>query len=142
MTNSSLNVKRWRILNKDWYKEYTKQYHRRSYVKENIKKWRKENPDKVKKMRKKAHLKAEYNITLEYYENLLKQQKYKCAICFNKEIALDSLGNIRPLNIDHCHKTNKVRGLLCLVCNLGLGKFKDNIKILKQAINYLKGKRK
>ena len=35
------------------------------------------------------------------------------------------------------HKTGKVRGLLCSECNFGIGKFKDNISILKKAIKYL-----
>jgi Recombination endonuclease VII len=39
---------------------------------------------------------------------------------------------------DHCHKTGKRRGKLCLNCNLGLGLFKDNPKLLKKAIRYLK----
>jgi len=39
--------------------------------------------------------------------------------------------------IDHDHETGKVRGILCVNCNLGLGSFKDNPKVLKNAINYL-----
>ena len=41
------------------------------------------------------------------------------------------------LHVDHCHTTNKIRGLLCNHCNLALGKFKDDIKRLSNAINYL-----
>jgi len=39
--------------------------------------------------------------------------------------------------VDHDHVTNKVRGLLCHHCNTALGKFKDDINIMKQAIKYL-----
>ena len=39
--------------------------------------------------------------------------------------------------MDHCHKTKKIRGLLCHTCNSGLGMFKDNIEYLKNAIKYL-----
>lgn len=40
--------------------------------------------------------------------------------------------------MDHNHKTEKFRGMLCSHCNRGLGNFKDNIEILEQAILYLK----
>ena len=49
----------------------------------------------------------------------------------------------RPLNkknIDHCHKTGKVRGVLCTQCNTGLGKFQDDIDVMHKAIEYLKSK--
>ena len=41
--------------------------------------------------------------------------------------------------LDHCHKTNRYRGLLCMNCNIALGLLKDRIKFLKRAIVYLKG---
>lgn len=43
----------------------------------------------------------------------------------------------RYVVVDHCHETNRIRGLLCISCNTGLGMFKDKIWILKQAIDYL-----
>ncbi len=46
-------------------------------------------------------------------------------------------GKVSPLSVDHCHKTNVVRGLLCNECNSGLGKFKDNIDVMASAISYL-----
>lgn len=42
------------------------------------------------------------------------------------------------LNKDHCHRTGKRRGKLCLNCNLALGLLKDNLNSLKSAIEYLK----
>lgn len=45
---------------------------------------------------------------------------------------------MQKLYIDHCHKTNQVRGLLCFSCNSALGHFKDNVESLKKAIKYLK----
>jgi uncharacterized protein YlaI len=64
--------------------------------------------------------------------SLLKEQEYQCAIC-NHILAMDN----NTLNIDHCHKTGKVRGLLCFNCNVGLGNFRDNPINLKKALAYL-----
>lgn len=55
----------------------------------------------------------------------------RCEICFSTE----------SLCIDHDHETKLVRGVLCNDCNLGLGRFHDNIKKLTKAIEYLKAKR-
>lgn len=74
-----------------------------------------------------------YGITIENYNQLLKKQKNKCAICYKEQ----KHKRKRRFDIDHCHKTNKVRGLLCDKCNVGLGKFEDNIKFLNRAIKYL-----
>lgn len=46
--------------------------------------------------------------------------------------------NKKALSVDHCHKTGVVRGILCQDCNMGIGNLKDNTKILKKAIKYLK----
>ena len=66
------------------------------------------------------------------FEELLEFQNGGCAIC-NKPI--DSLR--RRMNIDHCHDTNVVRGLLCSGCNTGLGHLGDNIEGLLKAVAYL-----
>lgn len=61
----------------------------------------------------------------------------KCSKC--KELKfLNMFDKRRELYIDHDHNTNKVRGLLCSNCNTALGKFKDDILILEEAIRYLK----
>ena len=74
-----------------------------------------------------------YGITEQIYEEERKKQNFSCLICENHEDT-EFLGK---LNIDHDHKTGKYRGLLCTNCNLGLGKFKDEPKLLKKAIEYL-----
>lgn len=58
-------------------------------------------------------------------------EKDKCDICGCKPNA------IKRHNIDHCHKTGSVRGLLCDSCNTGIGKFKDDTSLLANAIKYL-----
>ena len=80
------------------------------------------------------HLRREYGISLDDYQNLLKNQNGVCKICKRHENKNLQGG----LSVDHCHKTGKVRGLLCRECNAGLGKFKDDIEIMQTAIEYLK----
>jgi hypothetical protein len=71
---------------------------------------------------------ARYGVTKEWFNSKLGNG---CAIC---KVELTS----NKVHIDHCHSTGKVRGLLCELCNKGLGQFKDNITNLENAINYLK----
>lgn len=79
--------------------------------------------------RKNTALKHNYGITLEDYEIMFKNQEGKCFICnVLKEV----------LHVDHCHETDKVRGLLCGNCNKALGLLKDNISVLNKAIDYLR----
>lgn len=73
-----------------------------------------------------------YGITLEDYFTKLQEQNNKCKICGIDVSELD-----KDLAVDHCHKTNKVRGLLCFNCNAGLGNFRDKLQSLKQAVKYL-----
>jgi hypothetical protein len=70
---------------------------------------------------------------LELNEMFIAQNK-KCKICQTK---YDLLSRHNGLYIDHCHKTGKVRGLLCMSCNRLLGNCNDNIDILKSSILYI-----
>lgn len=72
-----------------------------------------------------------YKISKKDYNNMLKIQNNKCPVC-----KIDFIF-IKVICVDHDHKNNKVRSLLCYSCNIGLGHFKDNIIILKNAIKYL-----
>lgn len=85
------------------------------------------------------HLKNKYNISYEEYLKLYSNRKGKCDICVKTcEPAGPNLSNRKnALVVDHCHKTNKVRGLLCQTCNQGIGLFKDSIDNLISAHVYL-----
>lgn len=97
------------------------------------KQWAIENPNEWERHRRKSHLRKKYNISIDEYNQMINDQENKCAIC-NHEL-IDSRG-FRP-HIDHCHKTGKVRGILCGDCNKALGGFKDDIHRIKNAHLYL-----
>lgn len=81
-------------------------------------------------------LKRAYNISLDDYKKIFISQNGKCAICGTEENI--KRGKYRlNLFVDHCHKTNKIRGLLCQKCNQALGLFKDSTEYLEIAIKYL-----
>jgi Recombination endonuclease VII len=69
-----------------------------------------------------------YELSPEEYNQMLENQEGTCAIC--QEVT-------KTLNIDHCHITGKVRGILCGNCNRALGLFKDSPNTLGNAIAYL-----
>lgn len=77
---------------------------------------------------------SKYKLTLEDYDNMFWEQEGMCAICESPETR-NAKYNFFP--VDHCHATGKVRALLCDYCNVGLGRFEDDIERLKEAIKYL-----
>lgn len=81
------------------------------------------------KVRAKA-LKHAYNMTLEAYESMFVAQFGLCAIC-------GKVPKNGKLQVDHCHASGVIRGLLCLQCNHMLGNAQDDIKTLKNAMRYL-----
>jgi predicted nucleic acid-binding Zn ribbon protein len=74
-----------------------------------------------------------YNLSAAEYEAMLAAQDNRCAICRTDEWG----GKHGVPHVDHCHSTNKVRGLLCDSCNAGLGRFKDNPEALMAAASYI-----
>ena len=74
-----------------------------------------------------------YDIDIETYNNMFAEQRGCCAICGEHQSTFD-----KALAIDHDHVTGKVRGLLCILCNTALGKFKDDQNLLHSAIEYLR----
>lgn len=80
------------------------------------------------------HIKSKFGISVEEYNKMLISQNYKCAICGTQ----DSGTKHNNFCIDHCHSSNRIRGLLCTHCNKGIGHFNDNISKLQMAIEYLK----
>ena len=88
--------------------------------------------DKYRKTRhfiltKECQLRKRYKMTLEEYYSLLNDHQHKCALCSRET----------DLCIDHDHKTNTIRGILCRTCNMMLGLAKDSEELLQKAREYL-----
>lgn len=95
--------------------------------------WEKRNPNKVyaQRVRTRCRAKGLNEDDVSSVEALIMgQEKHSCHIC---GVLCD-----RSIAIDHCHKTNRFRGLLCKPCNNGLGHFQDDTEIMQKAIIYLK----
>lgn len=100
-------------------------------VKKLERQWRENNPERYRSIK----LKQIYGIDVKIYNEMLIAQNYECKICKTKHQAHSRESR---LHIDHCHKSTKIRALLCTQCNKGLGHFRDNIEFLETAIAYLK----
>jgi hypothetical protein len=111
---------------------------RRAYYKKNRQRIleqhkRSHSKPECKSVRRNTELKKRYGITSDDYLLMLESQNNVCAICRGPQT------NTRTnyFDVDHCHKTGKVRGLLCTNCNHGIGKFQDDKKLMLHAYNYL-----
>lgn len=98
-------------------------------------KWRANNPDKAYWSSRASLLKTKYGMTLEEYDAMYQRQEGLCAICENPPKGGNS--STKNLNIDHCHTTGKVRGLLCNNCNAALGLLKDDPILVERGLTYL-----
>ncbi len=79
-----------------------------------------------------------YGITLETYERWNEHNNGLCHICDKPEVSRDKKsGKLRLLAVDHDKKTGLVRGLLCSVCNRGIGMLRHDVNIMAQAIDYI-----
>lgn len=78
------------------------------------------------------YLRKNFGIGLSDYNEMLKEQAGKCAVCLTPEVELP-----QALSVDHCHATGQVRGLLCKSCNLALGNLRDSRDAIIRALVYL-----
>ena len=103
---------------------------------EKLREWQRRYRENNRKALSDGERKRKFGITPEKYAELFKSQNGACAICKQPETAT-RLGKVKALSVDHCHKTSVIRGLLCSDCNTGIGKLKDDPKVLQSAIQYL-----
>lgn len=116
-TYYSENSEKYKSLSKEWYIK------NRSRLVEYNKNHKEET--------RQYNLMKKYGIGLDDFDALLKIQGGLCAICKKSS-------GTKPLFVDHCHKTGKVRGLLCGSCNSAIGLLKESTTSMTRAIKYLK----
>ena len=80
----------------------------------------------------KAGIKHRFGISEEEYIKMSDAQGNRCAICGVHQLELE-----KRMAVDHSHKTGKIRGLLCMHCNLGIGHLQDSVDLLEKAQKYL-----
>lgn len=118
--------------NRPGYKESRKKYNTYAWTKATKKAYR--NSPKGMEIHTNGALKRKYGITLKDHAMLLKKQNGGCAIC---DASMPG-GKFKRLLVDHDHKTDKIRGLLCMRCNTMVGCADDSPDILLKAIQYLR----
>lgn len=118
-------TRKYRESNREKINKRRREHHK--LHKEDINKKKRENYNPIKNREQK--LKYKYNLSLDEYDEMFKKQNGKCEIC----------GDVteRPLDVDHNHKTGKIRGLLCNACNRGIENFKENPLKLIKTVYYL-----
>ena len=94
------------------------------------KSWQKANQDKVRQTGRLYR----YGITESDFSRMLSEQQGRCAIC-----RIEMLGGTFDTtpNVDHCHQTDLVRGLLCLFCNVMIGTVFEDVCRLGKIAKYL-----
>ncbi len=108
-----------KIRSTDAYKEKKRQYRSQESYKN-----KRRNNDLLKK----------FGITIETYQEMLKNQNNVCSIC---NTVKQENEQTRLLAVDHDHRTGAIRGLLCRRCNVMIGLSDDNVDLLQSAIIYL-----
>lgn len=73
-----------------------------------------------------------YGLSKEAFVELFGSQGGRCAVC-----RVPALETVRGLYVDHCHKTDSIRGLLCHNCNTGIGQLGDDSGSVERAVKYL-----
>lgn len=95
--------------------------------------WKQVNKVRSKEYERWHKRETKYGVTEQIYNAMFSDQNGLCKIC--KSTPENSPKG--TLYVDHCHTTGKVRGLLCDHCNNLLGRAKDSISVLQEAIKYL-----
>lgn len=97
------------------------------------------NPELRKSQARWGGIKKKYGLTQEAWQQMFSAQNGLCGVCEGPMLAHTySNRDKRGACVDHCHKTGRVRGLLCCKCNQGIGLLGDNADIAERAAIYLR----
>jgi hypothetical protein len=99
--------------------------------------WLRNNPERARYLQRRANLKKR-GTTPEEYDAMWARQEGRCANPGCRSwYPLDPPDYRKALHADHCHKSGKIRALLCPGCNIALGHVDDNPGKLAGLIEYL-----
>jgi|APSaa5957512622_1039677.scaffolds.fasta_scaffold05884_5 hypothetical protein len=88
---------------------------------------------KSRESRKDRMLRHRYGITFDEFILMYNNQNGNCMICEKPKSHLGRKG----IQVDHCHTTGVVRGLLCPSCNTAIGRFENDIPLFTKVVSYL-----
>lgn len=133
-----LKAKEYRDVNKDKFKKVSHEWYIKNakQVKIKSKNYYLKNKKRLVKVKRAYRLKTNYGLSVQDYAKMFNSQNGVCKICKKPETTIIKNARI-SLSVDHCHKTGKVRGLLCRHCNNAIGLLWDDPKLLKSALKYL-----
>ncbi len=126
------SMRAWKKKNKAHVLSYTRQHRKRNpeyYRQQSKRQYAALTPERKAEEYQKtlARLRKTYGFTGSMFEDRLKEQRGKCAICKVK----------KAVAADHNHKTKKARGILCKPCNHALGLFFESVDAIRNAALYL-----
>lgn len=85
-----------------------------------------------------AYYLRNYGIDEKELERMKESQDNKCSLCGSQGFLIGKKGHHEKLAVDHCHKTGKVRSLLCHNCNRALGLLQDDPDLMERAADYIR----
>lgn len=115
---------------KIYYRANKKAFQRR------LDKYRKANVELIRTQNRRRGLKRRYGIDEDTYREMFSAQNGLCFVCGKPETLIQK-GRVRQLSVDHCHRTNVVRKLLCSACNTCIGQSGDDPNILRKMADYI-----
>lgn len=77
-----------------------------------------------------------FGMSFEDYERMVKEAG-GCQICGTPLTTERNAPRNQIACLDHCHDSGEPRGVLCLTCNSGIGKLKDDAELCRKAARYL-----
>lgn len=138
-TCHSAATRRWNEENREYRLAYVKEWNAKNFEKRreyNRKERENRTPEKISRDRDynfSWKLKRKYGLSLKEWKDLLSSQEGVCALCRKRENS-----NSYKLNVDHCHETGRVRGLLCSPCNRALGVLGDTPEKIEHVLGYVR----